>query len=183
MFVTFDTNVPGLSELVAKNTNIPAYRWCTSDCVCETRTNRDNSEPTIAYDTQISLCPTPDMPSFVDNHFIYLDFSLKNPSFMRIMTNVRRLGSRCTVIADSPNRSPDATYALSTTNVRASMIASSIASVITSFVHAGRLQHPYDIATGKPGLTRLTRNMIIDVLGKYSRRRRRIARDCTGNAC
>lgn len=183
MLITFDSNVSKLVSLVAHRVDAAnVVGWCVSECVCNALPTNSQNSTTLAYDTPISLCRAPiDLPDRIDCHFVYLDFSAKNPSLERIRSNARKVKAPCVIIANAEQSGVDATYVLSTTNATDSLIANGIASIIDSFARTGKLQHPNDIASGKYGSTRLTRSMSVDVLGKYAICN--YMRDCVNRAC
>lgn len=166
MWVTFDSNVPSVVLLVSQNVDARSVSWCVSECMCDTPKLDDQNIATLAYDTPISMCRSlGDMPEHFDHHFVYLDFSQPNPSFHRIMSNIRKLKTPCTIITNDRRR--EGMYYLSTTNVTQMKLAQKIASVVNSFLLTGKLQHPRDIVTQRYGSTRVTRGMIIDVLADH----------------
>lgn len=96
MFITVDSNnLIIIPELIETLTCIDPKQWCINKCNCATLTD-EMSENTnqLYYDTPISMCrdisaKLPKLNSMI--HFVYLDASLMNHRYTRIINNLKNI--------------------------------------------------------------------------------------------
>lgn len=179
MILTFDSNDATLVSHVVDECPVTSVRWCVDDCQCSEPSMRTGGWR-ILYDTPIALCEAKNLPTGINRHFIYLDHSMRNHSYKRIVENLKHLDpNKCTIIQNSRYITERPSYLINSTNLSSRVLADRIASVINGFIITGQLQHPNDLVTKNYGRTRITNIMQLNAVGKE----RTCQIDCERRAC
>lgn len=91
MFVTIDSNVLSLPELIAAKLPQSALRWCTNLNRCDEPVSNNHQQ--MFFNTPVSMSSDVTYYKMPKNavHFVYLDYGTNTPTLKRILENIKHL--------------------------------------------------------------------------------------------
>lgn len=151
MIVTIDSNVASVPVEVVRLLphRIVSAPWCIDPCVCKSIDGGPSDR--ILYDTPIAMCPDTDImfvdPTAADNtvSFVYLDASIKNPSYRRIAKNLPRFKQTVVVMANADTDDKQQgtyTVVLDKNNCGTDMVTKFMALMVNAYVQRKMILHP-----------------------------------------
>lgn len=161
MLITVDSNVacvPGKTVRLLPH-HVTASAWCTEPCVCADIDVSATARDRVFYDTPIAMCYDTDTMSAVADQtvsFVYIDSSIRNRSYGRILRNLPRCQTTVVVSANAdPESAPKGTYTvlLDKNHCGTDMVAKFLALMVNGFRYAKVVLHPdtlLDVARKAP---------------------------------
>lgn len=162
MLITVDSNVacvPGKTVRLLPR-HVAASAWCSEPCVCADIDAGATARDRVFYDTPIAMCS--DMDSVVSAtadqtvSFVYIDASVKNRSYSRILRNLPRCQTTVVVLANADlDSAPKGTYTvvLEKNHCGTGMVARLLALMVNAYRYSKVVLHPdtlLDVARKAP---------------------------------
>lgn len=161
MLITVDSNVacvPGKAVRLLPH-HVAASAWCSEPCVCADVDVGATARDRVFYDTPIAMCTDTDNMSAVADHtvsFVYIDASVQNRSYSRILKNLPRCKTTVVVLANADSdTAPRGTYTvvLDKNHCGTGMVAKFLALMVNAYRYSKVILHPdtlLDVARKAP---------------------------------
>lgn len=161
MLITVDSNVacvPGKTVRLLPR-HVAASAWCSEPCVCADIDVGATARDRVFYDTPIAMCSdTVNMSAVADQtvSFVYIDASVQNRSYSRILSNLPRCQTTVVLLANANLESaPKATYTvvLEKNQCGTGMVARLLALMVNAYRYSKVVLHPdtlLDVARKAP---------------------------------
>nr|DBA13076.1 TPA: gp81-like protein [Oryctes rhinoceros nudivirus] len=147
MYVTIDSNVANIPQLIASKIGQSSARWCSDLNVCDAFTELRNNGGKIDsnqnamqvyFNTPISMSTDVDEYTMPPNtiHFVYLDYAINTYALRMILNNIKKL--RNVIIITNGNSYSYGQYVLTVGNCTLDDIADVISGIIVVHIRENR---------------------------------------------